>query len=374
MTRAARGAATASILLRSATMRSASLVAALVMLLGLAALAPSRAAAQGSVTITLTQEGQDLADALGISPAELQSDVEAQVADAYNVFRAEEFLRAFADATSFSSRGIGVDYASNGDGLMVGVAGSLAFAVGDLGQDEQEAEHPVGGVAPNVAIMGGLNFARWNKPALTIYANAFHRGGKLEELEGSITSLGVHAQYKFFQPTSGKKALVLQWGGLDVTSGLELSRWAFKLGTREALTTEFDVSGGNGSAPVTLSAEGQFEISSQAVVVPLEVTTSLRLLYFLSLYGGAGLDLQLGSSDLVTNLTGTMTAVDPQDGSDVDMGTADIEVSGDSPPSAGKARFLLGLQVNIWKLKTFVQLNAMPIRSASVAFGLRVVL
>lgn len=336
--------------------------------------APGTVAAQNSVEITLTQEGQDLADALGISVAELEQRTEDEIAEAYNVYRVDEFLRAFADATSFSNRGIGVDYASNGDGIMFGVSGAVAVAVGDLGRDEQDADTPVAGVAPNLAIMGGLNFARWGNPALTLYANAFHRGGKLDELEGSITSVGVHAQYKLFSPTGGKKSLVMKWGGLDLTAGLEMSRWAFKLGTGDALTTDFGVDGTTGTADVTMAATGEFEVSSQAIVVPVEATTSLRLLYFLSLYAGGGLDLQLGKADLSTRLNGTMTAIDPQDQSEVDMGTAAVEVSGDSGPSAGKARFLLGVQVNVWKLKTFVQVNAMPIRSASVAFGLRVVL
>jgi hypothetical protein len=37
-------------------------------------------------------------------------------------------------------------------------------------------------------------------------------------------------------------------------------------------------------------------------------------------------------------------------------------------------REMVGLQVNAWKLKAFVQLNAMLVRAASVAVGLRVVL
>src|SRR5262245_4021335 len=99
-----------------------------------ASVAPSAPAhADGEVTITLTPAGEDLAAALGISPAELEMLAEEQIDEAYRVHRADDFLRAFVDATSFSNRGIGVDYASYGDGLMFGAAANLAVAVGDLG-------------------------------------------------------------------------------------------------------------------------------------------------------------------------------------------------------------------------------------------------
>ena len=163
---------------------------------------PGVAAAQGTVTITLTQDGQDLANALGISVTQLQQDTEDAIAEAYDVNRVDDFLRAFADATSFSNRGIGVDYAANADGLMLGVSGNVAVAVGDLGQDEAGADHPVAGVAPNLALMGGLNFSRWDLPQLTIYGNAFYRSGSLDKLTGSITSvffaLSIDGRIRYF--------------------------------------------------------------------------------------------------------------------------------------------------------------------------------
>ncbi|MCB9561541.1 MAG: hypothetical protein H6709_09255 [Kofleriaceae bacterium] len=335
---------------------------------------PGVAAAQGTVTITLTQDGQDLANALGISVTQLQQDTEDAIAEAYDVNRVDDFLRAFADATSFSNRGIGVDYAANADGLMLGVSGNVAVAVGDLGQDEAGADHPVAGVAPNLALMGGLNFSRWDLPQLTIYGNAFYRSGSLDKLTGSITSVGAHAQYKFFSPTRGKKALVLQWGGFDVTAGVEMSRWAFSLDSGDALETGFTLGGTSGSSDVTLAAQGTFALSTTAVVVPLEATTSLRLLYFLSVYAGGGIDVQLGKASLDADLDGTMTAIRPSDGAEVNMGTAQVQVTGEHGPSTGEGRVLAGVQANFWKLKTFVQLNFMPVRSASVAFGLRLVL
>lgn len=363
------GAATFSLSARATYHRGVRLL----LLASVVALAvPSVARADGDVTITLSPDGEELAGQLGISAAELAERIDTRLDEAYQVSRVDDFLRAFADATSFSSRGLGVDYASHGDGVMFGVAGNVSLAAGDLGVDEREAERPVAGVAANFAIMGGVNLERFGYPQVTVFGNGFHRGGSLDELSGSITSVGVHGQLGLFRPAGGLRSLVVQWGGLAVTGGLEVSHWAF--GLERELTTDFTIDGDTGSADATLAATGRFALSTTAIVLPVEATTSVRLFYFVSLYGGVGLDLQLGTSSLDAALDGEVTAVDPGDGSTVDVGTADITIDGARGPSPGKLRGLLGVQVNLWKLRVFVQLNAMPVRAASLAAGLRVVL
>ncbi len=337
---------------------------------------PSVAYADGDVTITLTPDGEQLAQQLGISTADLEMEAEEQINEAYRINRVDEFLRAFADATAFSGRGIGSDYASFGDGLMFGIAANIAAAVGDGGLAEQQSDHPVAGVAPNLALTGGLNFKKWNKPKLTVYANAFYNPtSTVANLSGSITSIGLHAQYKLFTPTQGKKSVVFKWGGLDLTAGLEFNRWAFALDSGDDIPTQnMPLEGTNGSTEADMSAVGRFELDSTSVLVPVEVTTSLRFLYFFSVYTGVSWAFQAGKTSMGAELVGTLTATDPQDGSDVDMGTAAITVDGNSGPSIGTITALGGLQVNFWKLKLFVQGNFMPVRAASVAFGLRVVL
>jgi hypothetical protein len=319
----------------------------------------------------LSPDGEQLAADLGISADELAARAEARIDEAYYVSRTDEILRAFADAHAFSGHGIGVDYGSNPDGLLLGVTANVAVAVGDLGAGEREAEHPVAGLAANVTIMGGINLARFGHPQLTVYGNAFHRVGSYQQLDGSITSLGVHGQYRMFQPEGGIKALIFQWGGLALTGGLEAGRWSF--GIADTIENDFEVDGDSGGAAVHMVSDGQLDLEAIAIAAPLEVTTSLRFFYFVSLYGGVALDLTLGQARMDATLDGTLTA-DPGDGSSIDMGTAQVELEGESGPSPGMLREMVGVQVNFWKLKAFVQANAMLVRAASVAFGLRIVL
>lgn len=101
-------------------------------------------AADSSATadIQLNPQGQDLAAQLGISIADLESAIRDNVTKAFGLAPVESFTRSFANATSFSNRGLGVDYASNIEGAELGIAAS-AGAAADLGHGV-----PTAGIAP----------------------------------------------------------------------------------------------------------------------------------------------------------------------------------------------------------------------------------
>ena len=93
------------------------------------AVAPGAARAGGDVTIALSADGQQLASSLGLMPAELEMQLEDRIGTLYDLFRVDELLRAFADATSFSNRGIGVDYACDPAVMSLGASANLSVAL-----------------------------------------------------------------------------------------------------------------------------------------------------------------------------------------------------------------------------------------------------
>lgn len=332
----------------------------------LALSAPPPARADGDVTITLNPDGQALASDLGIDVAELERRIEAGIADVYDTADVDGFLRSFANATSFASRGVGVDYAPLFRGLELGLTANIAAAVDGL----EEGEDPVGGVAPNVSLMAGLSLSRWGHPEIVLYGNGFHRTGKLDELSGSITNAGVHGQYHLFFPAKDASTLLFLWTGLHLTAGVELSRWSF--GIEDDVTRDATVDGDNGaSTTITTVATGRFDLSATSTTIPLEVTTSARILYFVGVYAGAGLDFQVGKARADATLDGVMTGTDPTDGSAVNMGTAVITASGEQGPSPVAYHLLGGLELNVWRLKAFLQGTFVPVDGASLAFGAR---
>jgi hypothetical protein len=328
--------------------------------------AAATARADGDVTITLNADGQQLATELGIDTAELERRIEAQIADAYDTANVDGFLRSFANATSFASRGVGVDYAPLFRGLEVGVTANIAAAVDGL----EAGDDPVGGVAPNISLMGGLDLARWKHPEIVLYANGFHRNGTLDELTGSITNVGVHGQYHLFYPSKDASTLIFLWTGLHLTAGFEMSRWSF--GIDDGITRDAVVDGDNGaSTTITTTATGRFDLSATSTTLPLEVTTSARILYFAGVYFGGGIDLQVGKARAEATLNGVMTGTRPSDGSSVDMGTAVITANGEQSPSPAAYHLLAGVELNLWRVKTFLQATVVPVDGASLAFGVR---
>jgi hypothetical protein len=262
-------------------------------------------------------------------------------------------------------RGIGVDYVSMPSDLIVGIGGNFAVAAsGDYNADMR----PTAGLSPNFACMAGLNLSKYGRPRWTLFANGFYRKGSTTELRGGITSAGLHAQYRLIQPQEPSVATdVLRWTGLDITSGLELTRWS--LGMEDSITTDFVVDGSAGSAMMVLDSTGTFDVQSTAMTLPVELTTGIRIAMLVSMYVGAAVDFTASSGSLSANLTGNLMR---DDGSSV--GTTKITGGGDSSGSPVAARILAGVQLNLWKLKVYVQVNGSATPAASVGAGIRGVL
>lgn len=324
----------------------------------------SVASAQIVVDVNLNAEGQALASQLGVSEAELASRIQTQINDAYDTNNVDGFLRSFTDATAFSMRGLGVDYVSLPKNLILGVGANFAVAAsGDFNAEER----PTSGLSPNVAFMAGLNLSDYGSPRWTLFGNGFYRTGATESLRGGIFSAGLHAQYRVLLPQEDTgTATILRWTGIDVTSGIEVTRWS--LGVDDDISTDFVVSGMGGSTGVVLASSGTFDVSSTAMTVPVEVSTGMRIALLVSVYVGAAVDFTASSGKLSTNLNGTLTTDDQRN-----VGTTTITGGGDSMGSPVTGRILAGAQLNLWKLKIYTQVNAAP-NAASLGAGIRGVL
>ncbi|MGE0395848.1 MAG: hypothetical protein AB7T06_03895 [Kofleriaceae bacterium] len=213
-----------------------------------------------------------------------------------------------------------------------------------------------------------MNLAEWKLSRWTIFANGFYRNAELERLDGTILSAGAHVQYTIIPaPAGGGTGRFVRWIGLAATSGVELTRWSLGTGS-DTLSTDFDVGSGNNTAHVDVDSTGQLDLRSLAITVPLEATTGLRIMWLATLYAGVGVDFTLGNADVTANMNGIARADDGRE-----LGTVAITGEGYANGSPATLRALVGLQLNLWKLKLFSQLNASQSPAVSVAFGLKFV-
>lgn len=335
-------------------------------------LSASTARADVSVSIT-PAEGSAFAQQFGLNLQELEMQLQTEIEDAFNVLRPKSYMRAISDAQAFSTKGLGVDYASSPTFLSVGVAGNVSVAFGDDGFNEPKNDQPVVGLSANVAIMGGMNL-RVLSPKLrdlTVYAAGFHRKADLDDLRASISSMAVHAQYKLGRPKQVITGLFFKWGGVDLTSGFEWSRLKLGLPSGDRIPTDLPVTGASSSGEVVFNAQGLFSYQSDTLTIPFEASTSVRFLWVVTAFGGIGTDIQMGKNDMEVDLDGTLTGIEP-DGTRTDLGTADVTVAEDSGPSRGKLRFFGGLQLNAAMVKAFFQVNFAPEGAVGITFGGRV--
>jgi hypothetical protein len=306
------------------------------------------------VTVMLNAQGQQLAQQFGQSEQQMLDKVKAGIDDIYQTAHIQNLLQAFANTSAFSDRGLGVAYIVDPGDILVG-----ASATGALSSDAALGTGTfVGGAIVNLGVTAGVNLGRWDHPAWTVFANGFYESQTVHGLDGHLTTTGTHVQRKVV-PARGR------WIGVDATAGLEYARWT--IGEAMPIHTHFTVTGANDQKKtIDYLAAGTLDVRADTYSLPLEVTTGV-LLGALGLYGGGGLDVTLGSSDINAVLDGNLTINKEM----TPIGTAKITASGSDGPSPVSAHALAGLEVHTRYVRFFVQGAIAPSQEA-VTLGLRI--
>lgn len=346
------------------------------MLVAGAALALSARQAAADVTVNVGGADPSFLQAVGMDAATLQSTVQGQVDRLYNVSTAQRYLRSFADAHAFSSKGLGVDYASNAEIFVIGFGANFSLSVDPniKPEDLKNAKAPVSSMAPNFSFLGGLNLGFLGLSPVTIFGNYFSRAGGYSPFDSKMKTMGAHVQLKLLGRPGHLLGLgpLFSWGGIDITTGYE--RNTLDLALRKPINSRFDLDDAAVPATIYLESTGTLAASMATTSVPLEITTNLQVLKLATVYGGFGFDWQTGDSTLNMNLNGDLTGeVKAFPDQVADLGMVNVSATEKTTPSAGRIRMLVGAQANILILRVFVQANALPSRGLyGIAFGGRV--
>lgn len=350
-------------------------------LLGITALVRPALAQTSGITITPGSDAAAFAQGIGTTPDELVRQITAQVDGLFQVANISSFLRDFQNAQSFASKGLGVDYASEATLAEVGATVSFGSNIDKAYKPSGSySDPPIKGVGSNISLMAGVGGGLFGFDPLMIFGNWFKKGASLGQLDGDYHNWGLHAQFRLFGPSRKLSAakMLVRWGGIAITSGVDYSHIA--LTARSSLSSRFNLPAAAaipGGAPITITNAGTlaFTLEQTTWTVPLEVTTSLRLLSLVTVYGGIGLDWQLGGgSDMKLDMRGATLRGQVGTTSYNDLGTVDVWATGHVKPSAARVREIVGVQLGILDLiRFFVQVNVTSSSPmlASVAGGLR---
>lgn len=193
-------------------------------------------------------------------------------------------------------------------------------------------------------------------------ANAFFG----DDVSVKSTLFGIGANYQLLDGIGFLGGLA-RWRGLSVGSGLNFTSNTatvlVKLNrVEQSITTVTDNNfGGTGQ---TVTFDGSVYIDPSVKIgldnfictIPLEVSTSVQLLWILNLTAGLGVDLNMGKSNILLSASGNNNLVISTNRSDLVQinsteGTLVLDGSTKGSPSLARARAMLGLGFNFGPVK-----------------------
>jgi hypothetical protein len=310
--------------------------------------APSGAPAQAAIEAAISSE-----------IAKAEADINKDLPGA----PPQRLMEGMANSSVMAGKGIGSDYASRMDVLLIG-AGVGAGA--DLEKDKT-TDSDLSGIGVQGGLIIGTNLA-WmdtqkilglDTNRLKIYANFFkydlNKPSGDTTIDAELFSIGSHVSYQWIL---GSPSKLFGWGGVQFHLGYEYNKT--QIGFTNKLNETITATQGTETATVALSGTPKATITAKTMSIPLEVSTSLQFLYLFSLYGGLGADYNVGSAtgkgDINSN-TSNVNCTGVACGGGTSLGTVSPTAALDAKgkPSPFLFRGFAGFQLNLPFIRIFVQ-------------------
>jgi hypothetical protein len=296
----------------------------------------------------------------------------------------DEFMDGMANSSVMSGKGVGSDYASGMRVILIGAGVGLGAAVDAEGAMKGGDSNFKGAGFQGGLILGthlgwldtqkimGLETDRLNV-YLNFFSYTFDKNFGENSALFETRSFGMHVSYDLIKPRGN---ILLGWGGIKIHTGYEYNRLNLDLaGKIKGSFSESDGAGNTYDGSLDASPKGKVEISTHSI--PIEISTSLQFLYFVSLYGGVGADYNMGfargeagfKTDSNIQCSGATCGAIP-DGTVTAI--ADVDADGSVNPFL--FRGFAGLQLNLPFIRIYAQANkAIGQDLVGASVGLRLV-
>src|SRR5690606_4471302 len=113
-----------------------------------------------------------------------------------------------------------------------------------------------------------------------------------DRINAKLNSFGIHFRYHWIEGSGSK---LLRWGGIKLHTGYEYNTTRLTFTSTLSETINEDVGGGQ-TVQGTINGKPSATIEVATSSIPLEISTDIQLLYFLSLYTGLGVDFNFGQA------------------------------------------------------------------------------
>lgn len=143
--------------------------------------------------------------------------------------------------------------------------------------------------------------------------------GNNNNLQADLKSFGFHASYDLVKPKGNS---LVRWGGVKVHTGFEYNSTKLQFTTDLNESVSETIGGQTVSGTITGKPSATIDVATQSI--PVEVSTNVQLLYFLSLYTGLGVDMNFGKA----KAAGALNANPSQ----LQVGAGDLDLVQQSKP------------------------------------------
>lgn len=279
-------------------------------------------------------------------------------------------MKGMADASVFAGKGIGTDYASKMDVLLVGAGVGVGA---DLHKDKTtDSDLSGAAVAPgfivgtNLSWMDSKRLMGMDTDRLNLYFNFMNysfeknvndKEGEKSDVALDMMALGVHFRYDWIEGAGSKW---LGWGGVKFTFGYEYNKndISFKSQiTKDA--GDFGSASGGETVTGTISGRPEATIQTATHSLPIALSTDVQFLYFLTMYGGLGADYNWGQAKGKGDVNGSDSALTCTGGACGAGQTVTVKpeanINATGKATAFTARAFAGLQLNLPYFRVFVQ-------------------
>lgn len=283
-------------------------------------------------------------------------------------------MEGMANSSVMAGKGIGKDYASNMDVFLIGAG----LGVGaDLTKDENVKSDLSGAaVAPGIVIGTNLSFLDsktflgMDTDRLNLYFNFMNytheqtlndKENEKSSAKLDMMALGVHFKYDWIKKRGSKW---LGWGGVKFHFGYEYNKndITFNSQFNKTIDPTTAPSGDVISAPAGITGDPKATINTSTHSIPLELSTDIQLLYFLSIYTGLGLDYNVGKATGKGALNSSPSNVNCSGGPLCGGGQTfqvqgDANLDGSGKPNPFTYRGFAGVQFNLPFIRVFGQVD-----------------
>lgn len=310
------------------------------------------------------------------------------------------FLRNTANASALSAKAAPVDHASaiRIFSLSLGGGGGLS-GLGDFGTlrhpstiDDRisNGDAPRIGVAPEASILLGVHLGKFHLPSwkyfdlnrVELYVNVMrlNLGGGSDSWAARAASYGGHAKYQVMLGRVLARHGLVRWHGLNVITGLSYSDQTVRVMTTLPASSQSQTTTYQGQRLTTTAAwTGSAHLAAQMknFTIPIEVASSLELVWALTVYGGLAVDFNIGRASLSADaqvpidvsVTGPRSQNDP---TTVSRPLPHLAYAQMRRPAPVDGRAFFGLQVGHAPAAVFAQATADTSKSVAAHAGLRI--